>query len=187
MAIENTDLKKGRIFALDDQPYKVIEYRQKVVGRGSSIVNVRIRNLISGQVINKTLKGNENIGEADLINKPVTYLYLEGSIYHFMDQSNFEQFSLPEQSIEDQKTYLKEGDGVSLILFNGSPIAIELPNNLPLKVDYTEDAVKGDTTSAITKNATLETGLVVKVPAFIKVGDIIRIDTRKATYLEREK
>jgi elongation factor P len=187
MALSITSLKKGVIFQLDNVPYKVLDYKQKVMGRGGSIVNVRIKSLIDGKVLDKTFKGSEQVDNADVTNKEVQYLYNDGGRFYFMDTANYEQFSLGADGMEDKGSYLKEGDIVTAQMFNGRVINIELPKNVPLKVAYTENAVKGDTSSAITKDATLETGLVVKVPAFIKQGDLISVDTATGTYRERVK
>lgn len=187
MALSYTDLKKGTIFQMDGQPYKVLEYTQKVMGRGSSNVSVKIRNLIDGKIIDKTFKGSENIDTADISNRPVQYLYEGGGQFHFMDTENYEQSSLSAASLEDKKGFLQEGATVTAQLFDGRLVNIELPKNLPLKVTYTEAAVKGDTSSAITKNATLETGMVIKVPGFIKTGDVISVDTTTGAYRERQK
>ena len=182
-----TDLKKGTLVQIDGKPYRVVEYNQKVMGRGGSIVNVRIKNLIDGSVIPKTFKGSEKLEPAQVENRSVQYLYNDGSTYFFMDGNTFEQFELPADMVEDAAPYLKEGNEVNLQFFEGKVINVELPNNLYLEVTYTENVVKGDTTSSVLKDATLETGLVIKVPAFIKVGDVVKVDTRTADYLERKK
>ncbi len=187
MALSNTDLKKGTIFQLDGVPYRVTDYAQKVMGRGGSIVNVKIKSLIDGKVLSKTFKGADSIESADMSNKPVQYLYEDGGKYNFMDTETYEQFELGVDAIEDKVGYMKDGDNVTALLFDGRIIGIELPKNLPLKVTYTEDAVKGDTSSSITKDAKLETGITVKVPAFIKTGDLISVDTTTGTYRERVK
>lgn len=187
MALSITNLKKGTIFQLDGVPYKVLDYKQKVMGRGGSIVNVRIKSLLDGRVLDKTFKGSEQIDSADVATKSVQYLYSDASSYFFMDTGSYEQFELPAADMQDQKQYMKEGDMVTAQLFDGRVINIELPKNLPLKVTYTEAAVKGDTSGAITKDATLETGLVIKVPAFIKTGDLISVDTATGSYRERQK
>ena len=172
---------------MDGVPYKVIEYNHKMLGRGSSSVNVKIRNLIDGKILDKTFKGSENIDSADVSSRPLQYLYCDGGEYHFMDSENYEQFSLSSAQIEDRKGYLTEGGNVTGQFFDNRLISVELPKNLPLKVTYTEGAVRGDTSTAVTKNATLETGLIVKVPAFIKQGDIISVDTTTGAYRERVK
>lgn len=187
MALSITDLKKGTIFQLDGTPYRVVEYAQKVMGRGGSIVNVKIKSLTDGKVLDKTFKGNESIDSADVINQTVQYLYNDGAHFFFMNGETYEQFELPTDVIGDQAGYMKEGDNVVAQLFDGRVMSIELPKNVPLKVTYTETAVKGDTTSAITKDATVETGITIKVPAFVKTGDIISVDTNTGAYRERVK
>lgn len=187
MALSITNLKKGTLFQLDGVPYRVVEYSQKVMGRGGSIVNVRIKSLIDGRVMEKTFKGSETVESADVTSRSVQYLYNDGAKFYFMDNDSYEQFELPAADMEDKASYVKEGDQVSSQIFNGQVIGIELPKNVPLKVTYAEDAVKGDTSSAITKNATLETGLVIKVPAFIKTGDTLSVDTATGAYRERIK
>lgn len=187
MALSITDLKKGAIFQLDGVPYRVTDYSQKVMGRGGSTVNVKIKSLVDGKVLAKTFHGNDQVDSADITNRPVQYLYGSAGQYYFMDSQNYEQFNLSAEDMEGKGGYLKEGDQVTAQLFNNQVISVELPKNVPLKVTYTEDAVKGDTSSSITKNATLETGILVKVPAFIKQGDIISVDTITGAYRERVK
>ncbi len=187
MALSITNLKKGVLFELDGVPYRVVDYNQKVMGRGGSIVNVRIKSVLDGKVLEKTFKGNEQLQTADVTTQGVQYLYNDGSTYYFMNDETFEQFEASADLIADSAGYMKESDRVQLQFFNGQPINIELAKNVPLLVTYTESAVKGDTTSSITKDATLETGIVVKVPAFIKQGDLISVDTATGAYRERVK
>lgn len=183
-----TDLKKGTLIQLEGKPYRVVDYAQKVMGRGGSIVNVRLKSLLDGAVIPKTFKGSERIEPAQVESRSVQYLYNDGTNYVFMDGATFEQFELSADLVEDAAPYLKEGnEEVTLQFFGGKVINVELPKNLALEVTYTEDVVKGDTTASVLKDATLETGLVVKVPAFIKKGDVIKVDTRTGEYLERKK
>lgn len=187
MAFGITDLKKGQIFEFNGEPFKVLEYSQKVMGRGGSIVNVKIKSLIDGKVLAKTFKGNESIEPADVTNQTVQYLYNDGNTYFFMNGTTFEQFEIASAIIGDQAGYLKEGDPVQAQLFDGRVINVELPKNVYLRVTYTENVVKGDTTSSVLKDAKLETGITVKVPAFIKEGDIISVDTTTGAYRERKK
>jgi elongation factor P len=182
-----TDLKKGVVCQIDGKPYRVIEYGQKVMGRGGSIVNVKLKNLIDGSVIPKTFKGQDKIEPAEVSNKTVQYLYNDGAVFYFMDPETFEQFELASDIVDDARQYLKEGDSLTLQFFDDKVINVELPKNLYLEVTYSEDVVKGDTTSSVLKDATLETGLVVKVPSFIKTGDIISVDTTTGEYRERKK
>ncbi len=182
-----TELKKGTVIEIDGKPFQVIEYSQKVMGRGGSIVNVKVKNLIDGSVIPKTYKGQEKIAAAEVEMQAVQYLYDDGSMLHFMNPTTYDQFELATEFVSDQVPYLKDGMDVQLQFFDGRVINLILPKNLFLKVDYTEDVVKGDTTSSVLKDATLETGLVIKVPAFIKVGDEVSVDTETGLYRERKK
>jgi elongation factor P len=182
-----TDLKKGVVCQIDGKPYRVVEYGQKVMGRGGSIVNVKLKNLIDGSVIPKTFKGQDKIERAEVSNKGVQYLYTDGDLFYFMDPETFEQFELSADIVDTASQYLKEGDMLNLQFFDSKVINVELPKNLYLEVTYAEDVVKGDTTSNVLKDATLETGITVKVPAFIKTGDIISVDTATGEYRERKK
>ena len=182
-----TDLKKGVVCQIDGKPYRVIDYGQKVMGRGGSIVNVKLKNLIDGSVIPKTFKGQDKIERAEVSNKAVQYLYSDGDDFHFMDPETFEQFQLGADIVDTAANYLKEGDSLNLQFFGDRVINVELPKNLYLGVTYAEDVVKGDTTSNVLKDATWETGLVIKVPAFIKTGDIVSVDTATGEYRERKK
>jgi elongation factor P len=185
VALSITELKKGTLFQWNGEPFRVVEYKQKVMGRGGSIVNVRIKSLLDGKVLEKTFKGNEQLDRADVSSQTVQYLYADGANFFFMNEKSFEQFEVPADMVADSAGYIKEGDKVELQFFNNRPISVELPKNVPLKVTYAEDAVKGDTSTSITKDATLETGLTIRVPAFIKTGDVISIDTASGAYRER--
>ncbi len=187
MALSITDLKKGTLFQIDGVPYRVVDYNQKVMGRGGSIVNVRIKSLIDGKVLEKTYKGNEQLDSASVTSQNVQYLYNDGTTFFFMNEETFDQFEISTDLVGDGAGYLKEGDRLQLQFFEGQPISVDLPKNVPLKVTYTEDVVKGDTTSSVQKDATLETGITVKVPAFIKQDDIISVDTATGAYRERVK
>ena len=187
MALTITDLKKGALFEYLGEPYKVIDYAQKVMGRGGSIVNVKIKNLVDNKVLEKTFKGNEQLNEANVSLQNVQYLYRDNNDSYFMSDETFEQFSVPNRAVGDKGSYLKEGDKVILQFFNNHPINVELPKNVILRVAYAEDAVKGDTSSSVTKNAELETGLTIKVPAFIKKDDLVSVDTSTGSYRERIK
>lgn len=187
MAFGITDLKKGTLFQFNGEPYRVVEYAQKVMGRGGSIVNVRIKSLIDGKVLEKTFKGNEQLEPAEVSNRNVQYLYNDGTTFFFMEDDTYEQFEISSEMIGDQAGYLKEGDKVVAQLFDGRVINVELPKNVYLEVTYAEDVVKGDTTSSVLKDAELETGIKVKVPAFIKTGDVISVDTTTGAYRERKK
>lgn len=187
MALSITDLKKGTIFQMDGVPYRVLDYSQKVMGRGGSIVSVRIKSLLDGRVLDRTLKGNEQVDSADVANQNVQYLYSDEHTFYFMNEDTFEQFEVPADIAGNKTGYMKEGDQVAAQLFDGRVINIELPKNVPLKVEYAEEAVRGDTSGPVTKEAKLETGITVRVPSFVKTGDLISVDTATGTYRERVK
>jgi elongation factor P len=187
MAYQPTELKKGVVVQIDGKPFRVLDYNQKVMGRGGSIVNVKLKNLVDGSVIPKTFKGQERIESAEVTNRTVQYLYTDGSNYHFMDPTTFEQFELSADIVDSSAGYLKEGESLNLQSFDSVIINVELPKNVYLEVTYAESITKGDTTSSVLKDATLETGMVVKVPSFIKTGDIISVDTTTGEYRERKK
>ncbi len=182
-----TDLKKNVLITLDGQPYKVVDYSQKVMGRGGSIVNVRLKNLITGAVLAKTFKGQDKIESAEVETRKVQYLYQDGEKFYFMNPDNFEQYELLAEMVGDSKDFMRDGDEMEIQFYNNSPINLVLPRTMWLKVVYTENAVKGDTTSSITKDAKLETGVTIKVPAFIKNGDVVSVDTETHDYRERQK
>ncbi len=182
-----TDLKKGTVCQIDGQPYRVVEYGQKVLGRGGSIVNVKLKNLITGAVIPKTFKGQDKIESAEVSSQTAQYLYSDGTTYYFMNPESFEQFELSSDLVDEAKDFLKEGENVNLQFFDGTVINVELPKNLFLAVTYAEDVVKGDTANSVMKDATLETGKTIRVPAFIKTGDIVSVDTSTGEYRERKK
>ena len=187
MALGVTDLKKGTVIKIENVPYRVAEYSQKVMGRGGSIVNVKIKSLVDGRVLEKTFKGNDSIDAADVSLNTVQYLYSDNEKAYFMNAQTYETEELPIETMGDQAGYMTEGLDVQAQYFDGNIIGIELPKNVFLKVTHTENAVKGDTTSAITKDAKLETGITAKVPSFIKTGDIISVDTTTGNYRERKK
>src|SRR5579872_5792900 len=133
MALSITDLKKGTIFVYQGQPFRVVEYAQKVMGRGGSIVNVKIKNLIDGKVLDKTLKGNDSLESADLTQVSAQYLYKDEDSFYFMNKTSFDQFAVDSAKIGNVGSYIKEGDDVTLVLFNNQPIGVELPKNVVLK------------------------------------------------------
>jgi elongation factor P len=182
-----SDLKKNTLITLDVEPYKVVEYSQKVMGRGGSIVNVKVKNLITGNLLPKTFKGQEKIEPAEVTNQTVQYLYNDGEKFFFMNPETFAQYDLLADMVGDSKDFMKEGENFEIQFYNDNPINLVLPKNVWLEVTYTENVVKGDTTSSVQKDAKLETGAVVKVPAFIKTGDVISVDTESYAYRERKK
>lgn len=181
-----TDLKKGTLIQLDGKPYRVVEYAQKQMGRGGSIVNVKIKNLLDGSVIPKTFKGQEKIEPADVSNSKVQFLYRDGETMYFMDEASYEQFELDASAVTGAE-FLKDGTTVTAQAFDGRVIGVELPIKISLNVVSTPNVVKGDTQSTVMKEAKLESGASVQVPIFIKQDDNIIVDTRDGSYVERQK
>lgn len=180
-----TDLKPGVAFVGDGVPYLVVSSQHSKLGRGGAILRTKIKNLFTGATIDRTFRGSEGFEEAELEKKKAQFLYQEGADYHFMTSGTFEQFSLSAEKIGADRGFLKEGGAAEVLYYGGQPISIQLPVKMDFKVTYTEPGFRGDTASATLKSATIETGVQVQVPLFIKTGDIIRIDTRSGQYVER--
>lgn len=182
-----TELKKGTVIQIDGTPYRVVDYAQKQMGRGGSIVNTKLKNLLDGSVQNKTFKGQEKIDSAELSNANVQFLYREGDMFHFMNEKTYDQFELSAESIGDESILMKEGSVVTAQSFDGRVINVELPIKVPLKVTEAADVVRGDTQSTVMKEVEVETGAKVQTPIFIKTGDVVVVDTRDGSYVERAK
>ncbi len=180
-----TDLKTGTKISLDGQPYEVIFYAQHKQGRGGSIVKTKLKNLMTGATLDKTFQGADKVDEANLSRKSAAYLYRQGDVFLFMDNSNYEQFSIDQSRIGDLINYLVEGAETAILYYNDEPINIDLPIKMDFEVVEAPPGVKGNTASGATKAAKLETGLTVQVPLFIKTGDKVRVDTRTGAYIER--
>ncbi|MCL5795026.1 MAG: elongation factor P [Patescibacteria group bacterium] len=180
-----TDLKVGRFFEFNGEPYVVTHSEHSKLGRGGAIMRTKIRNLLTGAIIDRTFKGSDAFSEPDLEFKKAQFLYKDSGDCYFMDPISFEQFSVKEEKIGLSANYLKEGTGVRVVFYQGHPINIELPIKLALKITYTEPGFKGNTTSTALKPATLETGAKIQVPLFVKIDDSIIIDTRTGQYIER--
>lgn len=182
-----TELKKGTVIELDGTPFQVVDYAQKVMGRGGSIVNIKIKSLKDGRVLDKTFKGNERVSAAEIERKAAQFLYADDSGANFMDRQTYEQFAIGQDALGDCLNYLPEGADASIQLFEGQPIGIEMPVKVKLKVAQAPDVVRGDTQSTVQKQVELETGATIQAPIFIKTGDTIVVDTRDGSYVERAK
>jgi elongation factor P len=180
-----TDLKTGTKLTLDGDPYVVTSYYHSKMGRGGAVVKTKLKNLRTGATIDKTFQGADKVDEADLSKKSATYLYSDSTDAYFMDTESFEQFSLPLLKIGDQKQYLVEDSNIDILYFSNEPLNIELPIKMKFKVVSAPPAVKGNSAGAITKKVTLETGASVDAPIFIKDDDIVIVDTRDGSYVER--
>lgn len=182
-----TDLKTGVSFEHEGQPWLVISYQHSKLGRGGAVLKTKVRNLITGAVLDKTFKGSDKFEPVQLERKKAQYLYKDTSGYVFMDNKTFEQFNLSASQAGDASNYIKEGETVELAYYKDRPININISIKVKLKVTEAAEANKGNTATAATKSVKLETGHTVTVPLFIKKGDFLIIDTRTGDYVERAK
>ncbi|OGY54872.1 MAG: elongation factor P [Candidatus Buchananbacteria bacterium RIFCSPLOWO2_01_FULL_56_15] len=181
-----SDIRQGTICQINGEPFEVIYTQHVQMGRGGAILRLKLKSLSSGNVLEKTLKGADGLEAADVSRSKVNFLYRDAEGFHFMDNASYEQFSLAESVIGDRKHFLKEGVEVNLLLFDGTPIAVQLPTKMEFTVTSTVPGIKGDTAQGkVTKPATIETGYQVNVPLFVKEGDVIRINTETGEYVER--
>jgi elongation factor P len=182
--INATELRKGVTIELDGKLYQVIDY-QHVKQKRTALARVKLRDIQGGHTIERTFQSDEKLVRARLDFRSMQYLYNDGDLYYFMDEENFEQISINREQVEDAINYLKEGMSLQVSSYKGELVGLELPITVELEVTHTEPGVKGDTATAATKPATLETGITIQVPLFVNEGDVIKIDTRTGTYLER--
>lgn len=182
-----TDLRKDTLIDLDGAPYKVLDYAQKQMGRGGSIVNTKLKNLITGQVIDKTFKNDEKVKPAEVNRQKVQYLYRGADNFNVMDLDSYETIEISNDIDSDVPKYVVEGGSIDALTYEGKIIGFDWPKNVVLKVTKAPGADKGNSASATTKEVELETGIKVQAPQFIKEGDSIKVDTRSGAYLERAK
>jgi len=183
--IGSGDLRKGITIELDGELYQVLDYHHLKLGRGSAQLRLKLRDIRGGHTIERTFQSSEKFTRARLDYRGVQYLYQDGDLYYFMDEENFEQMPLNSAQLGDALDYLKEGMSLALSSYKDEVIGVELPITVELQVVDTEPGFKGDTATAGTKPAKLETGLNTQVPLFIDKGDIIKVDTRNGSYIER--
>jgi elongation factor P len=183
--IDVNELRKGVTFEFDDKLYKVLDYHHNKPGRGNATIRVKAVDLRSGTTLEKTFQSGERVQEAHLDFHNVQYLYNDGELYHFMDLDTFEQPALSKSVLAENADYLTENMEIKLTFYQGEPIDIELPITVDMDVVEADVAVRGDTATGVNKKVTTDTGLEVQVPAFVNVGDRIRIDTRTGTYVTR--
>jgi elongation factor P len=183
--IDVNDLRKGVIFELDSQLFKVLEYSHNKTGRGNASIRIKATNLRTGSNIEKTFQSGQTIQDVRLDFHNVEYLYSDGELYYFMDLETFEQPAITSTVLGDMVYYLMPNMQVKLTFYEGEALDVELPTSVDLEVIEAEMAVRGDTATGVTKKVKVETGLEVQVPGFVNTGDRIRIDTRNGSYLTR--
>ncbi|MBP7844253.1 MAG: elongation factor P [Proteobacteria bacterium] len=183
--IEINDIRKNSKILIDSAPYTVVDFQHVKPGKGNAFTRCRLRNLQTGQQLERTFKSNEKFDEPNMEYKEMQFLFSDGSMLHFMDTTNYEQIALEVKLVGEQLPFLKENITAGVLFFNEKPINIELPTFVELPIVYCEPGFKGDTATGASKPATLEGGHVVTVPLHLKEGDILKIDTRTGDYVEK--
>ena len=183
--ISTSDLRRGAMFELDGQIVSVMDFQHQKIGRGSAQVRMRLRNVRTGAIFDRTVQAGDKWPRVRLDHRTVQYLYREDDNFYVMDQETFDQFALSKAQLAEAVNYLKENMTFDLLLYENEPVDVELPITVELAVTHADPGFKGDTATGGTKPATLETGVTVQVPLFVNTGDVVRVDTRTGTYLTR--
>lgn len=181
------EFKAGLKLMIDGDPYSVIENEHVKPGKGQAFNRVRLRNLKTGRVLERTFKSGDTCEGADVVEVDLQYLYTDGEMWHFMDQNSFEQYIADEKAMADAAQWIKPEEECVVTLWNGSPLYVSAPNFVNLKIIETDPGLRGDTATGGTKPAKLETGAMVRVPLFVEEGEVIRVDTRTSAYMSRVK
>jgi elongation factor P len=179
------DFRRGLKIEVDGTPYIIADFQHVKPGKGGAFVRTKLKNLLTGGVVDKTFRAGEKVEKPDLEEKTMQYLYLEGNEYYFMDNDTYDQTFLTEEQLGDNKNFLQENVTVAILYYQGKPIGVELPIFVELEITKTEPGVRGDTASGGSKPATLETGTTIQVPLFVNEGEKVKIDTRTGEYIER--
>lgn len=185
MPVTPNQFKRGLKILVDGEPYTVVDYLHIKMGRGGANVRTKIKSLLTGNVIERTFKSDEKIDQPDFEEKQMQYLYNDGNTYYFMDNETYEQIEIQANEVGDAALFMPENTMVIVQIFNQKPIGVVLPNFVELEVAETDPGLKGDTVSGGSKPAKLSTGGVISVPLFINKGDVLKIDTRDGSYIER--
>ncbi|MFA7365329.1 MAG: elongation factor P [Patescibacteria group bacterium] len=179
------EIKTGKVLEINGEPFIVIKTDHHKMGRGGAVLKVKLKNLINGNALEKTYQGNDKAEEASTATKKANFLYKDQENAYFMDNTNFEQFSLLIEDIEDQEKFLKEETTVDVLYFNENPVSISLPVKMDFKVVSAPPGVKGNSTGNVSKQVEIETGAIITVPLFINEGDMIKVNTETGEYAER--
>ncbi len=181
------EFKKGLKIELDGTPYVMVDFQHVKPGKGGAFVRTKLKNLLSGRVLDQTFRSGERVKKPDLMEREMQYLYREGDRYCMMDNESYEQIMLTEAQVGETRLYLIENLDLKVLFFNKEPVGVELPNFVELAVAQTEPGFKGDTAAGGTKPAVLESGANIQVPLFINAGDRVKVDSRTGGYIERVK
>jgi len=183
--ISTNDFKTGVTVEIDGEVFAVVDFQHVKPGKGSAFVRSKLKNVKTGAVVERTFNAGEKMPRAHLDRREMQYLYNDGDAFNFMDNQSYDQISISREQLGDAIKYLKENTNVSVLMYQGSLIGVDLPNQVELEVTATDPGIKGDTASGGSKPATVETGAVVQVPFFVEVGDVLLIDTRTGNYIKR--
>ncbi len=183
--INTNDFKKNSKLMVDGNPYTVIDFQHVKPGKGNQFTRVKLKNLLTGQNLERTFKSGEKFEIPDISNSDVKFLYKDDNGFNFMDQNNFEQLTMNAEAVGEAANFLIEDLDCNIMFYNGRAVGVDVPNAVNIKVAHTEPGIKGDRVSGATKAARLETGYIVQVPLHIGEGDVLRIDTRTGDYVER--
>lgn len=183
--MHTTDIRKGLKMMLDNNPYLVVEAQFVKPGKGQAFTRVKIRNMVTAAMLERTFKSGESVEVADVEQRMMQYIYPDGADFVFMDPVSGEQFTIEGEKIAEDSRWLSDGMSINVTLHNGLPIGVDLPANVILQITECEPGIKGDTASGATKPATLSTGAVINVPLFVKDGEWVKVDTADGKYLER--
>jgi elongation factor P len=181
------DFKRGLKIELDGAPFVIVDFQHVKPGKGGAFVRTKLKNLLTGRVLDQTFRSGERVKRPDLMEREMQYLYREGNHFCMMDNETFEQFMLTEDQVGEGRLFLTENLNVKVLFFNQQAVAVEIPNFVELTVAQTDPGLRGDTATGGTKPATLESGAVIQVPLFINEGDRVKVDTRTGSYIERVK
>ena len=180
-----SDFRKGLRVEFDGEPYLVVESEFRKPGKGSALYTLKVKNLLSGKVLEKTYRSGDSIQGADCEDQTLQYLYNDTLEWHFMHPDSYEQYAINKEQLGDLWKYLTEEMKCDVTFYNGNPIVVTPPNHVMLEVKYCEPGAKGNTATNVTKPATVQTEAEIQVPIFIKIGDVIKVDTRTGDYIER--
>jgi elongation factor P len=183
--MDTSDIRKGLKMMVDNQPYVVVDFQFVKPGKGQAFTRLKIRNMATGAVLERTYKSGEKLEPADVEERQLQYIYPEGTDFVFMDATTGEQLNVPGEKIGDDSRWLSDGMNVDVTIFKGQPIGVSMPSHVTLQIVSSEPGIKGDTASGASKPATVSTGASVNVPLFVQEGEWIKIDTRDGSYIER--
>ena len=183
--LSTTDFRRGLKIELDGTPFEIVDFQHVKPGKGGAFIRTKLKNMLNGRVVENTFRSGEKMEKPDLENREVQYLYKDGSGFVFMDMGTYEQFTVDEEHIGPKGGYMLDAMELTMLLYKGKALDVDLPTSVIMEVTHTEPGIKGDTVSGSTKPATLQTGITVNVPLFVNEGEKVKVDTRTGDYLGR--